>query len=148
MAIITLALGIGANTAIFSVVNAVLLKPLPYEEPGKLVMLWESSPRRGVEQEKVTLPNLTEWREKTHAFDDVGYWSGSGSFNLLTGAGTEKANCTYAVSSLFTTLRARPLLGRMFTPDEDKKNGDRTAIVSYEFWQRRLASIRTCSAGL
>src|SRR6476646_9541527 len=101
MAIITLALGIGANAAIFSVVNAVLLNPLPYEEPGKLVMLWESSPRRGVEQEKVTLPNLTEWREQTRAFDDVGYWSGSGSFNLLTGAGTENANCTYAVSSLF-----------------------------------------------
>jgi putative ABC transport system permease protein len=140
MAIITLALGIGANAAIFSVVNAVLLKPLPYEDPGKLVMLWESSPRRGVEQERVTLPNLTEWRDQTHAFDDVGYWSGSGSFNLLTGVGTEKANCTYAVSSLFITLRARPFLGRIFAPDEDKKDGHRAAIVSYEFWQRRLAS--------
>ncbi|HYU47451.1 MAG TPA: ABC transporter permease, partial [Terriglobales bacterium] len=68
VAVLTLALGIGANTAIFSIINAVLLKPLPYREQEKLVTLWERNPQRGVEQEFVTPPNYADWREQSRVF--------------------------------------------------------------------------------
>lgn len=139
VAVLTLALGIGTNTAIFSVVNAVLLRPLPYENPDRLVMLWESNPRRNIEQQMVTPPNLAEWLEQNSSFETIGYWSGKGDFNLVTADGVEKANCAYAASSLFSTLRVEPHLGRVFLPEEDQREGNRVALISYEFWQRRLA---------
>jgi putative ABC transport system permease protein len=76
IAVMTLSLGIGANTAIFTVINGVLLRPLPYDEPDQLVMLWESDPRRNIEQQRVAPPNLVEWREQSHAFEDIAYWTG------------------------------------------------------------------------
>src|SRR5437016_7827576 len=73
-ALLTLTLGIGANTAIFSVVNAVVLRPLPYPEPERLVTLWERSPRRGVDQDLVCPPNLADWKQRNHVFEDIAYW--------------------------------------------------------------------------
>src|SRR5262245_17683696 len=84
-AILTLALGIGANTAVFSVINAVILRPLPYPEPERLVTLWERSPERGVEQERVSGPNYLDWRAQNTVFTDLGVspgWQGSTEFNL------------------------------------------------------------------
>ena len=140
IATLTLALGIGANTAIFTVINSVLLSPLPYDEPDRLVMLWESNPRRNVEREPVTPPNLAEWREQSRSFENIGYWSGNGEFNLVTGDGIEKARCAYVTSSLFSTLRAEPQLGRAFLPEEDRREGNRVALISHEYWQRRFAA--------
>src|SRR5438132_10659635 len=138
IAVLTLALGIGANTAIFTVVNSVLLRPLPYDEPEHLVRLWESNPRRSDEPQLVAPPNLAQWREQTHSFEHSGYWSGTGDFNLVNNEGIENARCAYTSSDLFATLRVRPHLGRVFSPEEDQKEGPRVALLGYEYWQRRF----------
>src|SRR5499426_1598045 len=140
IAVITLALGIGANAAIFTVVNGVLLRPLPYDEPDRLVTLWESNPRRNIERQLVPPPDLAEWRGQSRSFENIAYWSGSGEFNLVTADGVEKARCAYVTSSLFSTLRVRPQLGRAFLPEEDRTEGNRVALLSYEYWRRRFAS--------
>src|SRR5215475_3474998 len=140
IAVITLSLGVGANTAIFTVVNGVLLRPLPYDEPDRLVMLWEADPRRNIEQQRVAPPNLVEWREQSRSFENIAYWTGNDEFNLVMADGVEKARCAYVTSSLFSTLRVRPQLGRAFLPEEDRTEGDRAALLSYEYWRRRFAS--------
>jgi putative ABC transport system permease protein len=140
IAIATLALGIGANTAIFTVINGVLLRPLPYDEPDRLVMLWESNPRRNIEQQRVAPPNLVEWRDQSRSFENIAYWTGNGEFNLVTAEGSEKARCAYVTSSLFSTLRVRPHLGRAFLPEEDQHEGNLAALLSYDYWQRRFAA--------
>ena len=119
VAVLTLALGIGANTAIFTVINTVLLRPLPYEDPDRLVTLWESNPQRKLDHARVTPPNLTEWREQSQSFEDLAYWSGAGEFNLVSGDGVEKVMCAYVTSSLLSTLRIKPEVGRGFQPEED-----------------------------
>src|SRR5438045_3705206 len=75
VAVLTLALGIGANTAIFSVIDTVLLKPLPYPEPGRIVTLWEQDPSRDMRQASVTPPNFFQWQKQSHAFEQLGYWT-------------------------------------------------------------------------
>jgi putative ABC transport system permease protein len=140
VAVITLALGVGANAAIFTVVNGVLLRPLPYDEPDRLVMLWESDPRRNIERQLVAPPNLVEWMGQNHSFENIAYWSGSGEFNLVMADGIEKAKCAYVTSGLFSTLRVRPHLGRAFLPEEDRPEGNLAAILSYEYWRRRFAA--------
>jgi putative ABC transport system permease protein len=140
ISVLTLSLGIGANTAIFTVINSVLLRPLPYDEPDRLVMLWESNPRRNIEQQRVAPPNLVEWREQSRSFEDIAYWTGNGEFNLVTADGSEKARCAYVTSSLFLTLRVRPWLGRVFTPEEDRFEGSQAALLSHKYWQRRFAA--------
>src|SRR5882762_7018606 len=85
-AVLTLALGIGANTAIFSVINGILLRPLPYPEPDRLVTLWERSPQRGIEQERVSGPNYLDWRAQNTVFSDLTVspgWEGAETFNLV-----------------------------------------------------------------
>ncbi|MGH9935829.1 MAG: ABC transporter permease, partial [Blastocatellia bacterium] len=144
IAVITLGLGIGANTAIFTVINGVLLRPLPYDEPDRLVMLWESNPRRNIEQQPVLSPNLAAWREQSRSFENIAYWpsgvSGGGEFNLVTADGIEKAKCVYVTSNLFATLGVKPRIGRVFLPEEDQLEGNRPALLSYEYWQRRFAA--------
>jgi putative ABC transport system permease protein len=140
IAVLTLALGIGANTAIFTVINGVLLRPLPYDEPERLVRLWESNPRRNIEQQLVAPPNLVEWRARTQSFEHIAYWTGTGDFNLVNHEGSEKARCAYVSSDLFATLRVRPHLGRVFLPEEDQEKGPLVALLAYEYWQRRFAA--------
>jgi putative ABC transport system permease protein len=140
IAVVMLALGIGANAAIFTVVNGVLLRPLPYDEPDRLVMLWESDPRRNIERQLVAPPNLVEWRGQSRSFENIAYWSGNGEFNLVTAEGIEKAKCAYVTSGLFSTLRVRPHLGRAFLPEEDRPEGNLAALLSYEYWHRRFAA--------
>ena len=140
IAVLTLALGIGANTAIFTVVNGVLLRPLPFDQPERLVRLWQSHPRRSVEQQLVTPPDLAEWRAQTHSFERIAYWSGTGDFNLVNHEGSEKARCAYVSSDLFAVLRVRPHLGRVFVPEEDQEHGPLVALLAYEYWQRRFGA--------
>ncbi len=138
--VMTLSLGIGANTAIFTVINGVLLRPLPYEEPDRLVMLWESNPRRNIERQRVAPPNLAEWRGQSRSFENIGYWSGNGEFNLVNADGIEKVECAYVTSGLLSALRVRPQLGRAFLPEEDQLEGNRAALISHDYWQRRFAA--------
>jgi predicted permease len=139
IAAITLSLGIGANTAIFSVVNGVLRTPLPYLEPDRLVMLWESNPQKGMEQEFVTPPNLSDWQAQQRVFEYLAFWTGDMEFNLVLTGGTEKIRASYISANLFPALGVHPLIGRAFSPDEDQPEGDRVVVISHEFWQRRFS---------
>jgi putative ABC transport system permease protein len=133
--IIALALGIGANTAIFSVVNAVLIRPLPYDESERLVFLNEKSPV--LDEMSISYPNFLDWREHNQTFEKMGVYNRA-SYNL-TGAGEAERIVTGQVSAdLFSVLRVNPLLGRVFTNDEDKPGGTPVVVLSYALWQRRF----------
>ena len=146
VAVLTLALGIGANTAIFSVVDSVLLKPLPYPDPGRLVMLWETSPTRGFDREKVTGPDYLDWSRQNNVFERMAFWPGwlgADEFNLVSAGSVEKVAAVYASSGLFSVLGVKPWLGRAFLPEEDAWEGNRVAVISYELWQNRFGADRT-----
>jgi putative ABC transport system permease protein len=133
--ILALALGIGANTAIFSVVNAVLLRPLPYEESERLVFLNERSPV--IEEMSLSYPNFTDWRAQNHVFEKLAVYNRS-SYNL-TGAGEAERITTGQVSAdLFSVLRVNAGVGRVFTNEEDKPGGPPVVVLSYGLWQRRF----------
>jgi len=137
IAILTLALGIGANTVIFSVVNTVLLRPLPYEDSERLVVLYETNPQQGRDQLIVSYSNLADWRAQSHSFEQlVGYLSGG---MVLTGKDEPARLQVAAVSAdLFTMLRVKPLRGRVFLPEEDKIGGAPVVVVSHGLWQARF----------
>jgi putative ABC transport system permease protein len=133
--IFALALGIGANTAIFSVVNTVLLRPLPYEESDRLVFLNEKSPV--LDEMSISYPNFTDWRAHNQSFENIGVYN-RGSYNL-TGTGEAERIVTGQMSAdLFTVLRANALHGRVYTNDEDKPGGTPVVVLSYGLWQRRF----------
>ena len=133
--IIALALGIGANTAIFSVVNTVLIRPLPYDESERLVFLNEKSPV--LDEMSISYPNFLDWREHNQTFEKMGVYNRA-SYNL-TGAGEAERIVTGQVSAdLFSVLRVNPLHGRVFTNDEDKPGGTNVVVLSYALWQRRF----------
>jgi len=133
--IIALALGIGANTAIFSVVNAVLLRPLPYQESERLIFLNEKSPV--LDEMSISYPNFLDWRAHNQTFEKMGVYNRA-SYNL-TGAGEAERIVTGQVSAdLFSVLRVNPLHGRVFTNDEDKPGGTPVVVLSYGLWQRRF----------
>ena len=138
VAILTLAIGIGANAAIFSVVNGVLLKPLPYAEPERLVMLWERDPQKGMEQESVTPPDFDDWQAQQTVFERLAYWTGDSEFNLVQADGSEKIRASYVSANLFPALGVPPLEGRGFLPEDDRTGADRVAVISYDFWRRRF----------
>ncbi|MBA3514337.1 MAG: ABC transporter permease [Pyrinomonadaceae bacterium] len=133
--ILALALGIGANTAIFSVVNAVLLRPLPYDESDRLVFLNERSPV--IDEMSVSYPNFTDWRNQNHVFEKIGVYNRN-SYNL-TGAGEVERIPTAQVSAdLFSALRVNAAIGRVFTNEEDKPGGTPVVVLSHGLWQRRF----------
>ncbi len=138
VAVLTLALGIGANTAIFSVVNAVLLRPLPFQKPDRLVFLQETARRETVETRPLSYPNFLDWREQNKSFGQMAAWdqitlslSGEGEAERITG---EAVSAGY-----FSLLGVQPILGRGFLPSEDATpEGDLVAILGYGLWQRRF----------
>jgi len=133
--VIALALGIGANTAIFSVVNAVLLRPLPYEQSERLLFLNEKS--EALDEMSISYPNYQDWKAQNHVFEAIGVYNRQ-SYNL-TGVGEAERIVTGQVSAdLFSVLRARPELGRVFTNDEDKPGTAPVVVLSYGLWQRRF----------
>jgi putative ABC transport system permease protein len=136
-AVLTLALGIGANTAIFSVVYAVLLRPLPYREPERLVQLYETGLRAGGSRDWVSFPNFLDWRRQNQVFEDVAayrYWP-----TTIAGEGTPETVLGLQVTSgLFSVLGVHPSLGRTFLPEEDQPGKGNVAILSYNLWQRRF----------
>jgi putative ABC transport system permease protein len=139
IAVITLALGIGANTAMFSVINAVLLRPLPYHEPGRLVTIWEESPERGMYEMPVSFANLRDWVDQNHTFEQI---SGYTFTNLnLTGAGEPvRLSTVRSSANLFPLVGAAPLLGRAFLTEEDKEGANHVVILGHALWQSRFGS--------
>jgi hypothetical protein len=137
IAIITLALGIGANTAIFSVVNTVLLRPLPYEDPDRLVY-FRTAPQRG-RPEACSLPDFADWREQSRSFERMAA-STDRAFNL-TGVGeAERLNGQAITSDYFPALSIRLAFGRSFLPEEDRPGASGAVILSYGLWQQRFGS--------
>jgi len=137
IAVFTLALGIGANTAIFSVVNAVLLRPLPLDKPDELVLVWENSLAKGWKQFSVAPPNFADWREQNHVFEQLAAFRSS-SFNL-TGDDQPTVLAGARVSSnLFNLLRVQTLAGRVFTAEDDQLGKNHVAVISEGLWQRRF----------
>ncbi|HTL54035.1 MAG TPA: ABC transporter permease [Candidatus Limnocylindrales bacterium] len=138
--VLTLAVGIGANTALFSVVNGVLLRPLPFPEQERLVTLWESSPRLGIDQQAVSPPTFKDWQTQNHSFEKLAFWTGPMDLNLVTQDASEKIRASYAASSLFQLLRVEPLRGRGFLPEEDQPQGPQSAVISHKFWQDHFSA--------
>src|SRR5258708_4212976 len=139
IAVITLAVGIGANTAIFSVINAVLLRPLPYHERARLVTIWEESPQRGMFEMPVSLANLRDWIDQNHAFEQISAYTFT-KLNL-TGAGEPARLLTVRSSAnLFSLVGVTPLLGRTFLTEEDKEGANRVVILGHALWQNRFGS--------
>src|SRR6267378_565797 len=133
--VLALALGIGANTAIFSVVNAVVLRPLPYEEADRLVFLNETS--KVMDEISISYPNFTDWRKQNQVFEKIGVYNRD-SYNL-TGFGNAERILTAQMSAdLFSALRVNAAIGRVFTNEEDKPGGTPVVLLSYGLWQRRF----------
>ncbi|HXB70613.1 MAG TPA: ABC transporter permease [Candidatus Acidoferrales bacterium] len=136
----TLALGIGAATAMFSLGNAVLFRALPYPEPDRLVVLWSRNPQKAIEQERVTLADFADWRARARVFDEIGYsflWPGSRSTVVRTPAFVA-VRSAQVTSSWLRALGVRPVRGRIFTPDEDRRGADLAALISDDFWQQQF----------
>ena len=141
ISVITLALGIGANTAIFSVVNAVLLKPLQLREPERLVMVWEDAAFVGFPRNTPAPANYVDWKTQNHSFEDMAA-SATASFNL-TGDGEPERVSAYSVTANFLPLLGvQPLLGRVFVPDEDRPGANKVTVLSYQLWQSRYGGDR------
>ncbi len=139
VAITALALGIGANSAIFSVVNTVLLRPLPYKDADRLVMVWEDASRHGYPRDTPAPANYFDWLNQNQVFEGMAAIA-DGSFNL-TGAGDpERLEGRRVSASFFLLLGVQPQLGRMFVPEEDQAGANRVVILSHRLWQRRFGS--------
>jgi predicted permease len=141
-AICVLALGIGANTAIFSIVNAVLLRPLPYDDPSRLMQVWHLPPAKsfpGLTLFSVSPANYLDWRQQSSSFESMAAYGG----RSLTFGGKERPEAILAATvapDFFALLRAHPILGRTFTPDETRAGGPNVILLSYKFWRDHLAS--------
>ncbi|PYV36776.1 MAG: ABC transporter permease, partial [Acidobacteria bacterium] len=133
--VLTLALGIGANTSIFTVVNAVLLRPLPYKDPNRLVMVWGTHPQ--FPKFSVPYPDFLDWKEQNHVFEQMGCYRSVATDYHLTGQGEpQRLQATFITSGLFSLLGVRALIGRTFLPEEDQPGRQHTVILSHSLWQR------------
>lgn len=137
IAVLTLALGIGVNTAIFSIVNAVLLRPLPYREPERLMILQEHYGAAGFSP---SYPNFADWRAQNIAFTSIAAVSQSWSFNFSGAGEPERLQGRLVSAEFFSTLGIKPLFGRDFLPEEDRAGATPAVILSYELWQRRFGN--------
>ncbi|MCU1242901.1 MAG: macrolide transporter ATP-binding/permease protein [Candidatus Acidoferrum typicum] len=135
VAVLTLALGIGANTAIFSVVNAVLLQSVPYKDPGKLVYVWTTMISQGVPISGSAAPDFREWREHNHVFEDMAAYTYD-NYNLaLSGEQPLRVQGAAVSPGIFSLLGVNPLSGRTFLPAEEQWGRNHSVLVSYSFWQ-------------
>jgi len=140
MAVLTLALGIGANTAVFSVVNAVLLRALPYLDPNRLLLMWSSAPSQGLPMFGSSPADYRVWRSNNHSFDDMGAFSNGGVSLSLEGHAPEELVSSSITASLFPTMGVEPFLGHGFTERNEQWGEHRVAILSYGLWERTFGS--------
>lgn len=139
VAVLTLALGVGANTAVFSLINAVLLRPLPYPQPDRLVLVWESAPFFGVRDSPVSPANYVDWKTRARSFSEIGALEDQGF--RLTGQGSPEVVMGGLVTAGFLrSLGIQPGLGRAFRDDEDRPGAPKVVLISDGFWRRRFAA--------
>ncbi|HEU5153122.1 MAG TPA: ABC transporter permease [Gemmatimonadales bacterium] len=137
IAVLTLALGIGANTAIFSVLRGILLKPLPYQEPDRAVMLW--SHWKGWDKTWLSGPEIVDYSQQSQVFSGLAPFD-DGSFTLTDSGDPERVRGGLVAANLFSVLQVSPILGRTFTPEEDQPNGPRVVVLGEDIWRRRFNS--------
>jgi len=137
IAVLTLAVGIGANTAMFSAVNALLLKPLPWPGLDRVVAIWDNSPSRGYVHNEVTAANYLDWQAQSQSFEQLalyGWWSAN-----LSGTDTpERVQGFFVTANYLDALGVKPIIGRNFLPEENQPDRDTVAIISHSLWQRRF----------
>jgi len=139
VAVLTLALGIGANTAIFSIVNAALIRPLEYPEPNRIVTLWGSNPALsiGLDLLPMTAKHWDAWRRRNHVFEEVAAFD-SKELHLTGSGAPEHFDAARVTAGFFSVFGVKPYLGRTFVPEEDRAGGGKAAVVSYALWQNRF----------
>jgi putative ABC transport system permease protein len=139
IAIVTLAIGIGANSAIFSFINALLLKPLPFPDPERVVALWDKVPSRGVERNEVTVGNYLDWRAQNKTLEQLAiyrWWSTN-----LTGADSpERVQGFQVTTNFLDVVGVKPIMGRSFSTEEAEPGKDAVALLTYSLWQRRFGA--------
>jgi putative ABC transport system permease protein len=139
IAVITLALGIGANTAIFSTINALLLNPLPFPQQDRVVAIWDKNPSRGVEHNEVAMANYLDWRAQAQSFEQLAlenWWS----TNLTAGGTPERVQGFLVTANFLDVLEVKPIKGRNFIEEENQPGKDAVAIITYSLWQRRFGA--------
>jgi len=137
VALFALTLGIGANTAIFSVVNAVLLRTFPYSNPEQIVMVWEKRQGGRTDQNVINLGNFTDWKQQNQVFTDMAMFFDR-TLNLTNDGEPEEIPGQYAATNLFSVLGTNAALGRTFVAEDDREGQPRIAVISYGLWQRRF----------
>src|SRR3954469_16984049 len=138
IAVLALALGIGANSAIFSVVNTLLLRPLPYKNPSQLVVIWENATHLGFPKNTPSPANFLDWQKQNTLFEGMGAFA-ERSFNLTGMGEPERLDGRRVSANLFDLLGVKPIVGRAFVPDEDKP-GTKVALLNESLWRRRFGS--------
>ena len=140
VAVLALALGIGANTAIFSVVNAVLLRPLPFNEPDRLAMIWEDNTKEGDNEYPISFPDLIDFQNQNKSFEMMGAVTPRWNLTLAGSGEPERIQGHFASANFFKTLGVSPMLGRAFLPDEDEPGKDPVVVLSHALWQSRYGA--------
>jgi predicted permease len=141
VAALSLAIGISANTAVFSLVDAFVFRPLPFQDPDRLVHLWETTPREGYDRSWVSLPDYLDWKQQSKAFTDLGVFRYTGE--NLTGANEpERIPVGRISANMFDLLGVHPFLGRGFLPGEDRPGNGQVVVLSRSFWQQHFAGSR------
>jgi putative ABC transport system permease protein len=137
IALLALTLGIGANTAIFSVVNAVLLRAFPYADADRLVLVWEKKQGGRTDQNVINLGNFSDWKEQNQVFTDMAVFFDR-SFNLTSDGEPEEVAAQFGTPNLFSVLGTNPILGRTFVAEDGLEDQPRVVVISYGLWQRRF----------
>jgi len=132
--LVTLAVGIGANPAIFSVVNGVLLKPLPYPDPDRLVGVWQTAPGINIPELNASPATYLTYREEGRTFKDIGIWQGD-SVSITGMAEPEQVDAVAVTDGVLPILGVQPALGRWFTRKDDSPGTPETVILTYGYWQ-------------
>src|SRR5215510_9400646 len=144
VAVMTLAMGIGATTAIFSVVNATLLRPPPFQQPERLALFWGSKPRTNMPQLPLSQPNFNDVRAQCQSCERLSAWTieyaNLTRSNQAQGAEPERVQYAIVSADFFTTLGVQPLLGRAFRAEEDNPGNAPAALVSHSLWRRRFGA--------
>src|SRR3954447_12039940 len=139
VAIITVALAIGANTAVFSLVNALLIKPLPFKAPENLVLLFEKFSAQGLDQIPVSAPEYLDWEKQTKSYERIAAFNFA-DFNLTGGDMPERVQGAVVTPSLFPVLGVEPIKGRVFNDAEFGEGNDNVVLISERLWRRRFNS--------
>ncbi len=137
VALLALTLGIGANTAIFSVVNAVLLRSFPYTDPERIVLVWEKKQGGRTDQNVINLGNFSDWKEQNQVFSDMAVFFDR-AINLTSDGEPEEVPVQFGTTNLFSVLGTNPVVGRGFLPDDGLEGQPRVVVISYALWQRRF----------